>query len=1030
MGGGEGMAARRDDARRNVTDPARWAKVKEVFLAARECEPEGRASFVRERCGGDEALRGAVEAMLSRESDADAFLESPALQVEARALANDPHGGRTASGGLGPTAPPASVEARPAHHRWWILALAAVFLADLLLKTWGFLLGPAGFGIRTRVERGDQVIAQITPGSPADLAGMLVGDVLLSVGGRPAVPMSDGPSARANLEIGRVYGFEFLRGAQRLEASITMPRTDPPRRVGQAVAALWLVAAFALLATGILIATVRPGDPVALSGALTLASLSVGLWVYNLAPGYAVAWRRAPLGLGTLLWIPNICVALMGPIGFSFFALFPRPLVRDWRIWGVIWLPALLLLPGQLHRIFVFVYRPDDVQGRTPSWLPLVIVGMFAVYGFAMLVAVAINYARLTDPNERRRLWLLAAGGAAGTLPGLFRLLVMGVAPTSAAYDFLMNTVSVDVFIVLIFLLFPASFAYSVLKHRLLDVRVIIRMGLKYALARGVVLALVPLIAFVLVADALVHGDQPLIRILGQRGWIYAVLAALAVAAYTQRQRWSVAIDRRYFREQYVASRLLREVAEQARRAGSFERAAPAVVARVEAALHPDFAALMFRSFDEASFRCVASSPIGQVPPPVDAYGPLAKRLRAVEKPIALTGSDAGRAGEWASGLEPEELRTARVEWLLPIAMGSGRHEAILALGRKRSEEPYTPDDLAALEAIAFNLALLAEGSTPRPDRATETFGECPECGGCHDTGTARCPDGHAPLVAVGMPRTLGGRYRLDRRLGRGGMGTVYEALDVALDRRVAVKVVRDEWVHNSFATQRFRREARAVAGFSHPNVVTVYDYGVETGSRVFLVMELLHGTTLRGELQRSGRLSPARTLEVLRGVSSAVEAAHRHGFIHRDLKPENIFLIERGGPVKVLDFGVVKPLLPMEAAAPGEPPETEVGVLVGTVGYMSPEQLLGDSPDVSWDVWALTVVAYEALTAALPFPVGSREAWRQLVLSGRFRPLADHLDDAPAQWQTFFDTSFAVDRRVRPHTAADFCRQLERALA
>jgi serine/threonine-protein kinase len=212
--------------------------------------------------------------------------------------------------------------------------------------------------------------------------------------------------------------------------------------------------------------------------------------------------------------------------------------------------------------------------------------------------------------------------------------------------------------------------------------------------------------------------------------------------------------------------------------------------------------------------------------------------------------------------------------------------------------------------------------------------------------------------------------------------------------------------------------------------VVTVYDYGVETGSRVFLVMELLHGTTLREELRRSGRLSPARTLDVLRGVCSAVGAAHERGFIHRDLKPENVFLIEHGGPAKVLDFGVAKPLAGVERQEPGGAPNTEIGVLVGTIGYMSPEQLLGDSPSLSWDVWALTVVAYESLTAALPFPVESRETWRQLVLSGRPRPLSDHLVGPPAPWQDFFDAAFAADVGRRARTAAEFLRQIEHALA
>jgi serine/threonine-protein kinase len=194
--------------------------------------------------------------------------------------------------------------------------------------------------------------------------------------------------------------------------------------------------------------------------------------------------------------------------------------------------------------------------------------------------------------------------------------------------------------------------------------------------------------------------------------------------------------------------------------------------------------------------------------------------------------------------------------------------------------------------------------------------------------------------------------------------------------------------------------------------------------------MELLHGTTLREELRRGGRLSPVRTLDVLRGIGSAVGAAHERGFIHRDLKPENVFLVEHGGPAKVLDFGVAKPLVRVEAADPGEAPETEVGVLVGTVGYMSPEHLLGDRPNVSWDLWALAVVAYEALTASLPFPVASRETWRHLVLSGRPTPLSAHLAEPPAPWQDFFDAAFAADGARRPRTAAEFLRQIEQALA
>ena len=1010
-------------------DPGRWARIKEVFLAARECEPCLRAAVVSELCGDDEFLRAAVEAMLARESDAAGFLESPALEVEAMALAGEPRRVQDTSESARLAPQPVRAPTGSTRPPWWIVLLAAVFLADLLLRSWGLILGPAGFGMSTRVENGAHVIVEVAPGGPAQLAGMRVGDMLVARDGQPIARVSNRRVTRANLEVGRLYQFDIERRGQRLQASIEMPRAQLPHDLFGFVVMLWQVAAAALLATAILIGFVRPADRMALTGALTLASLSVGLWLFNLPPGYAAAWRNAPLGLGAFLWIPNLCVALVGPIGLSFFVRFPRPLFQARWIWMLLWLPAVPLLPFQLHALSDLVYRPADAYAQpAPQWIYTAGAFLFGAYGLAMLAAIAANYFRLTDEKEKRRLRVLVAGGAAGTLPALARIVVMNAAPNSSLNEILMSPWP-DALIVALFLLFPISFAYAVLKHRLLGIRVIIRMGLQYALARGLVLSLVPLLGLVLASDALLHGEEPLQHILAARGWVYALLGALAVAVHTQRHRWSAAIDRRFFREQYDASHLLREVADQARRARSLERAGPAVVARIEAALHPEFAALMFRSADDARFRCIASAPLGHAPPPIDAHGTLAARLRSAGESVELTDSDAERAGKWTSGLEPDELRRARVELLIPIAMGSDRHEAILALGPKRSEEPYTRDDLEALGAIGSSLALLAEGSTPQPDKLTGTFAECPVCGACHDTGTAQCQKGHAPLVAVSMPRTLGGRYRLEQRLGQGGMGTVYEAIDVALDRRVAVKVVRDEWVHNPMATQRFRREARAVAGFAHPNVVTVYDYGVETGSRVFLVMEQLHGTTLREELRRSGRLDPARTLDVLRGVCSAVGAAHERGFIHRDLKPENVFLVEHGGPAKVLDFGVAKPLAGVERLEPGGAPDTEVGVLVGTVGYISPEQLLGDSPDVSWDVWALTVVAYESLTAALPFPIESRAAWRQLVLSGRFRPLSEHLADPPAPWQDFFTRALAADRMARPATAAEFFRQLERAL-
>lgn len=157
----------------------------------------------------------------------------------------------------------------------------------------------------------------------------------------------------------------------------------------------------------------------------------------------------------------------------------------------------------------------------------------------------------------------------------------------------------------------------------------------------------------------------------------------------------------------------------------------------------------------------------------------------------------------------------------------------------------------------------------------------------------------------------------------------------------------------------------RAAAGFSHPHVVTIHDFGVARETRAFLVMELLHGISLRDELHAKKRLTPARTLAILRDLASAVDAAHARHLVHRDLKPENVFLAgDSKDQVKLLDFGLAKSLAvdtERETAA-----ATGSGIVLGTVHDMGPDQLRGQVAELSWDSWAIAVMAYEMLAGAL----------------------------------------------------------------
>jgi len=276
----------------------------------------------------------------------------------------------------------------------------------------------------------------------------------------------------------------------------------------------------------------------------------------------------------------------------------------------------------------------------------------------------------------------------------------------------------------------------------------------------------------------------------------------------------------------------------------------------------------------------------------------------------------------------------------------------------------------------------------------------------------------------VSIPRVLGGRYTIHRQLGRGGMGTVYEARDGALERRVAVKVIRDDMVGGPGAAARFRREALVAASFAHPNVVTVYDFGITGNARGYLVMERLNGETLREALRRDGRLTQARTLHVMRGVCRAVDAAHRRELVHRDLKPDNIFLTKEEVP-KVLDFGIANSVrLELDSDA-----LTATGAIVGTLAYMSPEQVRGGAPNPSWDVWALAVVAYEMLTGGHPFAETNSLDWFAAVAAGTWIRLNVRQPELPSSLDSVFAPAFSLDPAERPSGALVFMHNLEDVL-
>jgi beta-lactam-binding protein with PASTA domain/tRNA A-37 threonylcarbamoyl transferase component Bud32 len=212
------------------------------------------------------------------------------------------------------------------------------------------------------------------------------------------------------------------------------------------------------------------------------------------------------------------------------------------------------------------------------------------------------------------------------------------------------------------------------------------------------------------------------------------------------------------------------------------------------------------------------------------------------------------------------------------------------------------------------------------------------------------------PLVG----RVLDGRYHVESRLARGGMATVYLALDRRLDRTIAIKVMHPQLAEDEEFVSRFIREAKSAARLSHPNVVAVYDQGADDGT-VFLAMEHVAGRTLRDLMREKGRLSPRQTMEIMESVLAALGAAHQAGIVHRDVKPENVLLAD-DGRIKVADFGLAR-------AVSGSTNHTSAtGVLMGTVAYLSPEQVERGVADPRTDVYAAGILLYEMLTGTKPY--------------------------------------------------------------
>ena len=316
----------------------------------------------------------------------------------------------------------------------------------------------------------------------------------------------------------------------------------------------------------------------------------------------------------------------------------------------------------------------------------------------------------------------------------------------------------------------------------------------------------------------------------------------------------------------------------------------------------------------------------------------------------------------------------------------------------------------------------------------------CPVCGTEYDANQKFCPNDGSPLSAIdpGDPlvgQVIADRYRILSALGEGGMGRVYLAEHVRMQRKCAVKMISPALARTEAAIARFNREAANASQISHSNVVQVYDFGEGPNGQLYLAMEYVEGETMSKLVRREGSLTIRRAATLTKQVCDALSAAHHRGIVHRDLKPDNIIVTRQYDGtecVKVVDFGIAK-TVQSDGTDPGDKQNlTTIGVAVGTPEYMSPEQLAGEKLDTRSDIFSLGLVFFELLTADLPH---ARVTSRETLVARLTEPPRTLREVKPGKnWpqmlQPMLDWALATDPAKRYPTAQEFALDLGILLA
>ncbi len=914
--------------------------------------------------------------------------------------------------------------------------VAATCLAVLALAAFVMALGSiavrhdqaSSAGWRWRADGDACVVSTTSSKGPA--TALRLGDQIVSVNGRritwgdPSIPLG-------MVYAGQLYTIAAKRGAEIL--SLPLHMANHPGINGDVAATL--ATALMLFLAGIWILISGPGSLTARLALATflLSSLAMTGLVLILYPG----WGSVTTTLALIL------AKLSGPlymaVGWDFISRFPHPvpegrLIRYSR--RIFYALALILwAAANLPFLFEIAQVP-----YSPAFRILELLGPNSSFGTGFEITICLaaclvlfrNYRLLVDRDSRRRIrWVSSSFALIAVCILCLRSLELAFS-ASGYRAFAVAASAVDTATTLSIFLMPVVLAYTLVKHPILGIRLVVRRGFQYLLAKNVLRLIFLAPALIVLIQILRWPNKSLSDLLFRSSWLFYLLV-MGTAAFTLRYRHEMSawLDRRFFRVAIKEEETWMALIESIKWARSEEEIAAAAVQQIDAAFAPRGIHAFFRSVSDGELHVSFTDTPHDVPTVLSMLGQNSS-LDFSTKSILVAGAQ-------TQDSSTSDVRADDTQWLIVPLLGTDDESlGMLVLGPRKSEEPYSLRDRELLQAVGSQVVMACEvlrlkrsvSSESRQRQAAVTrlgqdgvvlLTECPRCKECHDTSLKLCPKDGAELeLTLPVERVISGRYRLDRRLGAGGMGVVYQALDLRLNKAVALKIMIGELFGNQAAFMRFKREARAVALLRHPNIVGVHDFGQLPAGGAFLVMDLVRGLSWRQHLKSSQRLRPEQVALWIEQLCSGVAAAHGSGVIHRDLKPENVFIAEELGSetVMILDFGIAK----MHGEADGEESNLTVGgTVIGTRSYMAPEQAAGRTVGTGADVYSIGVMALETLARSAPPSAGADEAWLSAGL--------ERIQCANGELAAILRKALAQDPKLRFSSAQDLARILPNAI-